>query len=210
MTTLDIRFVYFDLGNILLAFDSAIACRNVATLFGISFEQAEAAIYDSGLEDRFEHGELSPDEFAKSICATIGLSDAHPPPQKLLDTISDMFTPIASMVGVMDRVQCGGRGIGILSNTCHAHWNWIERQSYEVMRANLDAVVLSYEVGAMKPRTLIYEVAERAAGVPAEHILFIDDKPENVEAATERGWHAVQCFGGDEAIGVLREFGLLD
>jgi HAD superfamily hydrolase (TIGR01509 family) len=77
------------------------------------------------------------------------------------------------------------------------------------MVANLDATILSYQVGAMKPSPEIYEVAETAAGVPPNQILFIDDKQENVDAAIGRGWHSRQCFGGEGAIAVLREFGVV-
>ncbi|MGB7327520.1 MAG: HAD family phosphatase [Rubripirellula sp.] len=204
----DIRFVYFDLGNILLSFDIGIAYANLAKLFGVSDTEAKAAVYDSGLEDRFEHGEFTPDEFAAMVCKAIGVTGNPPEADDVLDAISDMFTPIASMTGIMDRVKKSGRGVGILSNTCDAHWNWVLRQSYDVMIADLDATILSYEVGVMKPASRIYEEAEKRAGVLPSQILFIDDKHENVAAAVARGWQAKQCFGGEEAIKVLGDFGL--
>lgn len=204
-----IRFVYFDLGNILLAFDVEVACRNLAELLSVTPEHVRSAVYDSGLEDRFERGEFSSQQFAAEATAAIGVTGNPPPVESVIDAISDMFTPIKEMVGVMDRVGAGGRGVGILSNTCHGHWDWIRRQSYDVMRADLDAVVLSYAVGAMKPDARIYEAAERAANVPPSEILFIDDKQENVAAANARGWSSRQCLGGDQAIGVLESFGVI-
>lgn len=203
-----IRFVYFDLGKILLDFDFRVACANVAKLLDVPTDHVQATVYDSGLEDRFEHGEMSPPEFAAAVCQAVGVTGNPPPVDRLMDAISDMFTPIDAMVGVMSRVKAGGRGIGILSNTCHAHWDWVTRQQYEVMDAGLDATILSYEIGAMKPAAKIYEAAERAAQVPVHQILFIDDKPENVAAAVNRGWQARQCFGGNQAIEVLTEFGV--
>ncbi len=142
----DIRFVYFDLGNILLSFDVEIAHAHLAKLFGVSALDAKAAVYDSGLEDRFEHGEMAPEAFAARVCKAIGVTGNPPPVEDVLDAISDMFTPIETMVSVMDRVRRNGRGVGILSNTCHAHWEWIRRQNYEVMAAELDATILSYQI----------------------------------------------------------------
>ncbi|TWU57542.1 HAD family hydrolase [Rubripirellula reticaptiva] len=204
----DIRFVYFDLGNILLSFDIGVAHANLAKLFGVSETDAKAAVYDSGLEDRFEHGEFTPDEFAAQVCKAIGATGNPPPAGEVLDAISDMFTPIAPMTGIMDKVKKSGRGVGILSNTCDAHWDWVIRQNYDVMNADLDVTILSYEVGAMKPASRIYEESEKLAGVLPSQILFIDDKQENVDAAVARGWQARQCFGGEEAIRVLGNFGL--
>lgn len=208
-----IGFVYFDLGKILLDFDFQIACRNIAELLGVTPKHVQATVYDSGLEDRFERGELSPEEFNLAVSKAVGIAGTPPPVAALMDAISDMFTPIDAMVEVMDHVrtrvrESGGRGIGILSNTCHGHWDWVMRQAYQVMVAEMDATILSYQVGAMKPSPKIYEVAEAAAGVPASQILFIDDKQENVDAAIARGWHARQCFGGPGAISVLTEFGV--
>lgn len=204
-----IGFVYFDLGKILLDFDFQIACRNIAELLGVSSQHVQTTVYDSGLEDRFERGELSPDEFNVAVCQAVGVTGSPPPVAALMNAISDMFTPIDAMVGVMERVRMGGRPIGILSNTCHGHWDWVMRQAYEVMDAKFDATILSYEVGVMKPSQKIYEAAEVAAGVPPGQILFIDDKHENVNAAIARGWHSRQCFGGTEAIAVLADFGVL-
>ncbi len=205
----DIQFVYFDLGNVLLSFDPDRACRNMADRFDLSEDQARRAVYQSGLQNRFEHGELSPESFADSVRQQLGRVASEMPTPSVLDAISDMFTPIDSMRDVLRQVrQCGIR-IGLLSNTCFAHWDWISRQRYAVMDFAFDVTILSFEVGSMKPGDAIYIAAEQAAGVASNKILFLDDKPENVQAAAARDWHAVQCFGGDEAISALTSLQLL-
>ena len=47
-----IEFVYFDLGNMLVAFDPEISCRNVADLVGVSIDDARRVIYESGLQPK--------------------------------------------------------------------------------------------------------------------------------------------------------------
>ena len=59
---------------------------------------------------------------------------------------------------------------------------------------------------AMKPDAEIYDAAEKAAHVRPDRILFLDDKPENVAMARERGWKAEQCLGGDQAKAVIERF----
>ena len=49
-----------------------------------------------------------------------------------------------------------------------------------------DHLILSYEVGCMKPDARFYQAAVAAAGVPAESCVFIDDLPENVEELAKR------------------------
>ncbi len=206
-----IDFVYFDLGNLLVAFDPEIACRNLAACCDITVEGAKAAIYESGLQDRFETGHVTGDEYARAVRERFGIDASQIADAQILDAISAMFTPIESMADTIDRVRRSGRAVGVLSNTCFAHWDWIQRQSYGVMQGDFQSVVLSCEVKSMKPDGGIYAFAEaeaaRVTGKQAPAILFLDDKPENVAAAKQRGWHAVECFGGEQADRALDQFG---
>jgi epoxide hydrolase-like predicted phosphatase len=205
----EIEFVYFDLGNVLLSFDPAAACANLSKNFDITIHQARAAVYESRLQDRFEHGEVTGQQFADAIRQQLGRAESAMPTELVLDAVSDMFTPIDSMRDVMQRVRESGCRVGLLSNTCHAHWDWIGRQKYAVMDFVFEATILSFEVGSMKPDHRIYEAAEQAAQVPPKRILFLDDKDENVAAAIDRGWNAAQCLGGEASVRRLQAFGLI-
>lgn len=206
----DIGFVYFDLGNVLVSFDPEVSCRNLSERFSVAVDHARAVVYESGLQVQFETGRVSPSEFAGSIRRGLGREEQDMPTENVLDAISDMFTPIESMRAVLGQVRESGRGVGLLSNTCHAHWDWIVRQRYPVLDFEFDVTVLSFEVGAMKPDPSIYQKAERASGVAAEQLLFLDDKAENTDAARRCGWNAVQCLGGEAAVAALRSFGVID
>ena len=201
-----IEFVYFDLGNILLSFDPGISCGNVAERFGVTVESVKDAIYASGLQDQLEHGAISGDEFAAKIRVSLGQSEENLPTAELLEAVSSMYTLIDGMAELMEQVRLKQRRVGLLSNTCHAHWDWICRQNYPLFAQPLDATVLSYEVGAMKPNETIYRIAEQLAGVNPREILFIDDRQENVEGALKRGWRAAQCFGGPAAIEIVNRY----
>ncbi len=202
-----VEFVYFDLGNVLLSFDPSIACRNLARLLSVSADEARQAVYESGLQHRFEQGDVSSDQFADEVCHLFGRGEVAK--GDILDAVSDMFQPIASMRRVMESVRAAGMGVGLLSNTCHAHWDWIVRQGYPVTEFTFDATILSFEVGSMKPDSFIYQTAERAAAVKPQAILFLDDREENVGGARDCGWQAEQCFGGPQAEEVLRRAGVL-
>jgi len=57
-------------------------------------------------------------------------------------------------------------------------------------RDRIAGAVVSYRVGAVKPAPAMFEAMERMfcdGGVP---VLYVDDKPENVEAGRRRGWRA--------------------
>lgn len=205
----EIEFVFFDLGNILLSFDPNLACDNVARRFAVTIESARQAIYDSGLQHQFERGQLTGQAFAQQVRDALGRSKDQMPTAELLDAVSDMFMPVDSMPEVLQAVRDARLPVGLLSNTCHAHWDWIRRQRYPATEFRFDVTILSYEVGAMKPDVAIYEAAEQACGVPLDRILFLDDRAENVAGAAQRKWRAVECFGGPPSWEVLRRHGVL-
>lgn len=227
----EIRFVYFDLGNLLVSFDRDRASDNLADLFGGTREVADDVMHASGLQNRLETGLISEDEFAQAIrdaYATIidpaeHVSNGPVATGDVMRAISDMFTPIESMTAVLAHLRDIGKPIGILSNTCAAHWNWVNGRDWPVMEGPFGVEVVSYEALSMKPDPVIYETAMHLArqhiaelqaessGVEPlqpEQILFVDDREENVLAARSHGWNAEVCFGGPQAIDVLRRFGL--
>ncbi len=137
-----IRFVYFDLGNVLIGFDRQRTNAGVAKLFGVDPLVADAAVHGSGRLDAMESGELTGEQFAEQIRDELGGHDVDT--QTLLDAVCDMFTPVAAMNGIVAAVRQRVGGVGILSNTCAAHWGWIARMAYPVMDTAFDVTVTSY------------------------------------------------------------------
>jgi putative hydrolase of the HAD superfamily len=66
-----------------------------------------------------------------------------------------------------------------------------------------DVVVVSYEVGCLKPAPRIYEVCLERLGVPAAAALFVDDRLENIEGAARHGLQTLH-FSGEESVAALR------
>ena len=66
-------------------------------------------------------------------------------------------------------------------------------------------MIISHEVGAVKPEEKIYREVERASGFPSEEHFYIDDIQEYVDAAKEIGWDAVQFINYQKLINDLKE-----
>lgn len=72
-----------------------------------------------------------------------------------------------------------------------------------------DTVVLSGEVGMVKPYPEIYELTARRLGLQPEECVMIDDLPRNIEGATLVGMKgvvfgdSVQCRRELEALGIV-------
>lgn len=203
MSRCGIEFVYFDLGNVLLAFDHGIANREIAKLVGASEVAVNQAIFESGLQDRYECGQLACDEFHERCVTQIGECDRD----AFLHALSNIFSRIDAVWSLVERLRAANVRIGILSNTCLAHWCFVT-EHFQVPRP-FEVLALSYEIGVMKPGAEIYHRAAQLASVPAEAIFFADDRLDNVHAAREAGFDAVQFLDAAQLESQLVERGLL-
>ncbi len=71
------------------------------------------------------------------------------------------------------------------------------------------AIVVSGEVGLIKPDADIYELLLATHGLTAGETVFIDDKPENVEAAGALGFHGIRFTEPESLRAALAALGLL-
>jgi HAD superfamily hydrolase (TIGR01509 family) len=62
----------------------------------------------------------------------------------------------------------------------------------------------------MKPTAKLYEIVERATGRRGAEILYIDDRPENVQAGAARGWQAILHESPTTTREALQKLGLLN
>ena len=53
----------------------------------------------------------------------------------------------------------------------------------------ITGAILSYEVGAKKPETAMYEAFEANYGTPC---CYLDDMPQNIAAGQQQGWFSIQ------------------
>jgi FMN phosphatase YigB (HAD superfamily) len=53
----------------------------------------------------------------------------------------------------------------------------------------------SCHLGVKKPSPEYFDVIQREAALPPDAMLFVDDRPENVEGARQCGWSAELCTG---------------
>ncbi len=203
MTQDSSRFVYFGLGNVLVYFDHTIAIRKLAKLGGVSEQDVEDAMFQTGLQTRFETGLIVVQQYTAEVNK---LLDSDLSSGQVMLAISDIFTPNTSILGVLERIRGSGIPMGILSNTCDAHWDWIGQQNWPMLGNWFQEIVLSYEVGSMKPAEPIYRACESMAGTAGNKIFFTDDRADNIAAAQSLGWHAHQFRDADQLLAAFESW----
>jgi putative hydrolase of the HAD superfamily len=100
-----------------------------------------------------------------------------------------------------ERFKRGGGRTAMLSN-CGPEVIDRVRAQREVARY-FDALVISWEVGVLKPEPGIYRTTLERLGVAPGEALFVDDRAPNVEGAQAVGMQGL-LFAGDASIPALR------
>jgi putative hydrolase of the HAD superfamily len=198
-----IRFIYFDLGNVLLNFCHDRMCRQMAEAAQLDVQRVREVVLSDTALRQHETGALNSVTFHEYFCRETGTSVAA---AALHAAASDIFALNVAIVPIVERLASAGRRLGILSNTNEAHWRFVSDGRFApLLPGPFEQVVLSFEERAMKPDPAIYEAAAHRAGVAPSEIFFTDDRAENVAGAKAAGFDAVLFTGPDQ---VRRELSL--
>ncbi len=98
--------------------------------------------------------------------------------------VDDDFTRPGGIYDIVGRLR-GRYRLAIGSNTDALHY----ARSLELQPSleEFDDVLLSYELGRCKPDPRFFVLGLRKLGVQADECVFIDDRPDNVAAASSLG-----------------------
>jgi 2-haloacid dehalogenase len=92
--------------------------------------------------------------------------------------------------------------------------NW-SAETFPFARSRFDfldwfeAILVSGEVGLIKPDRRIFELLAQTHGFAPEHAVFIDDSPINAGGATAAGLHGIHFTGAPALRGELAALGFL-
>lgn len=185
----------FDFGNVLAFFDYGRIGAILGRSLGLSGEEFLARARNVGftaLLQRYESGGMSSEEFGQAVAALMGFSLTH---AEFAAAWSDIFwlnEPVAKLVADL---KARGYTLVLGSNTNDLHATHFRRQFAEAL-APFDRLVMSHEVGHIKPSAAFYLACAKAAQADPADCVFIDDLPENVEGARAAGLRAV-LYSGD-------------
>ena len=204
---MNIETVIFDFGNVIALFDYRIAAGRLGAPLGLSGEALMDRAADLGFRDLlmdFESGRVTPDEFVLELKTRLELPQD---PASIAADWADIFAPNDPVHALAHELKDSGFRLVLGSNTNAIHANHFVRQ-FDTLLSRFDALVFSHEVGAMKPAAAFYDQCVAVSGSPAERCLFIDDMPENVQGAKERGLQALHFRDSDTLVSDLKSLGL--
>ena len=182
-----IKAVIFDLGRVIVPFDFRRSYARLEALCGIPAAEIPGRISPTGLVQRFDSGEIEPRDFVRELSKHL---DLHSTYEEFCEIWNCIFLPETLISDALLQGLARNYRLILLSNTNALHFEMI-REMYPLLR-HFHAFVLSYDVGAMKPSSVIYRRAIEASGCRPEECFFTDDIEAYVEGARAQGIDAVQ------------------
>ncbi|MCI2399765.1 HAD family phosphatase [Aliiroseovarius subalbicans] len=99
----------------------------------------------------------------------------------------DLATPVIDLsLRSFRALKAQGVPVFALSNFGRGSFSLSESRDHFL--AEFDRRYISGHMGVTKPNPRIYEMVEQDCGIAPEHLLFVDDRAENIAAAEARGW----------------------
>jgi len=178
--------IVFDLGNVLIPFDHQLIIERLEAVkkgLGRRFYDYYKSNYN--IHRDFERGSIKKEDFLQVM---LDVLDHRISETEFCRFYSEIFTLNDEVINLLPLLKSRYKLV-LLSNTnsIHRDFGWGKYSFLDIF----DKLILSYEVGAVKPEEHIYREAERFTSRPAEEHVFIDDIPEYANAARSLGWDAI-------------------
>jgi len=194
-----IRFIAFDLGNLLFRVDHGPAWQQTRAHTLLGEEELFRRFYGSGdmieclmgsLDDHVFFGRLAQElEYTGGVDQLIGIWQG-------------VFAPIPERLALLAELERDYE-IGVISNISRFQSDHLERQFPWLQQYR--SVTYSWRCGYLKPRPEIFVRSLECSGHEPGQCLFIDDQQRHVEAAEALGWHGLHVALEDDLRASLRQ-----
>ncbi len=123
---------------------------------------------------------------------------------RFLESIGD---PMPGMHALVERLDAAGVPLFAITNFSHEFWPPFRAREAALFDRFRDIVVSGVE-RLVKPDPAIYHLALARFGLTPGEAVFIDDNPDNIDAAAALGLHAILFTGFEDLAPRLRALGL--
>ncbi|NMC94342.1 MAG: HAD family phosphatase [Syntrophorhabdus sp.] len=187
-----IKLFVFDLGNVILPFEHrqiAVKLHEKSTKKeAFTPEQLFDVMFDlqNGLINPYEEGLMSSAEFLSNLKRQFRLDID-------MNAFSNIWNPIfrddPEVNKVIFYLKEKRYPLFLLSNTNELHFSYI-MENYPIVHW-FDEWLLSFEVGAKKPKQRIYDAIFEKIDVKPSEVFYVDDISKYVETAQQLGLNGV-------------------
>ncbi|HEY1463956.1 MAG TPA: HAD family phosphatase [Terriglobales bacterium] len=197
-----IKGVVFDYGRVLSVEQVSSAVDEMAAICGVPMKSFLKGYWDYRLA--YDRGDLDVNEYWTNRMRTVGVNLNAEQIAKIVIVDSKSWSQLNPIsVEWVKQLQAAGLQLAVLSNMP------LDLKNYLI--AHLDVfsyfqhLIFSCDVHLVKPEPEIYQHCLNALQLPADEVLFLDDKQENIEAAVHAGIHCLLVDSIENTIARVRE-----
>lgn len=191
-----LKNIVFDLGNVLVKFDSN---ELIYSFFNKRQEEVKSFYFDS-LWNEYDQGLYSVEEMIEK--GVKQFSELELSIKKLMYHWTEFVIPLKDNVAYIKDLKQFGYKVYILSN--------IPEDDTKYLRScgvfdNIDGGVFSYEYKKIKPDPEIFNILLEKYNLKASECLFLDDRKDNVESASNLGFETIEVKDSSKVIDLIKE-----
>jgi epoxide hydrolase-like predicted phosphatase len=196
---MSIKAVFFDLGGVIVRTEFQVPRQQLADRLGMDYDDLNRIVFDTESSGRASIGEITSEEHWTSIVQRLKR------PTSELSLIRDEF-----FAGdIVDRTLVeyirslrGKYKTGLISNAWGDLREFVVREKFDDA---FDRMIISAEVGAMKPEAKIFQVALEQFGVSPNEAVFVDDFLINIEGCEKVGMQGIHFKDPESAMQQLKK-----
>ena len=189
-----IKNIFIDFGGVLVRTEDRQPRNNAAEKLGMTPRELEKIIFESESSLRASQGEIPEEAHWQSVAEVLRLTRA-----KADEITTEFFAGdrVDEELVSFLREQRQDHKVALISNAWSGLRAFITRKGFVDV---FDQMIISAEVGVMKPDPRIYKLALEELEAKADESVFIDDVLVNVEGARSIGMMGIQFSQPKEAL----------
>ena len=196
---MSIRAVFFDFGGVIVRTEYQAPRQHLAERLGMEYEDVDKIVFESPSSVRASIGEISDKEHWAEVTRRL-----RRPASEMEAIREEFFAGDVVDREIVDFLRSlrPHYHVGLISNAWPDLRDYITRLKFEDA---FDHMVISGEIGVMKPEARIYQIALEQAGVSPNEAVFVDDFIENIEGCEVLGMRGIHFRNPKQAMGELKQ-----
>jgi epoxide hydrolase-like predicted phosphatase len=189
-----IRAVLFDFGGVIMRTEFQAPRERLAERLNMEYDDLVRLVFDSETSRKASLGETSAREHWAAVTRKL-----HRPASETETIRREFFAGDILDRNLVNFIRSlrGKYKTGLISNAWDDLRGDIEKDGLDDA---FDTVIISAEVGVMKPEAAIFEFALKQLKVEAKEAVFVDDFAENIEGCEKVGMKGILFRDSDSAV----------
>jgi epoxide hydrolase-like predicted phosphatase len=196
---MSIKAVFFDLGGVIVRTEFQAPRQQLAEKLGMEYDDLSKIVFDGDTGLRAAMGEITSADHWASIIQRLKR------PASELSLIRDEFFAgdiVDRRLVEYIRSLRGKYKTGLISNAWSDLRDFVVREKFDDA---FDKMIISAEVGAVKPEPKIFQIALEQFGVSPNEAVFVDDFYANIEGCEKVGIKGIHFKDAESTLQQLKK-----